>query len=140
MQTKEKDGLLFIRLFPKEDVYNSLDKALMKHNVLTGVLLSGLGQLAEFELGFFKEKGNYVPEKFDSPFELCSLTGNVSLQHGKYEFHLHAVLSNEKKETVGGHLLSGVVSVTAEIVVLKTDLTVIRKIEEETGLNSLFLE
>ncbi len=136
MQTKQKDNLLFIRLFKEENVYESLKDALKKHNVITGVFLSCVGQLKEIELGFFKEKGNYVPEKFTNPYELLSLTGNVS----KGEFHLHAILSDENKKTIGGHFISAIVSVTAEIIILTTDLEVKREIEEWNGLKGMFLE
>lgn len=136
MQTKEKDNLLFIRLFKDEDVYDSLKQALKKHNVKTGVFLSGIGQLSEFELGFFKEKGDYREEKITVPHELLSLSGNVS----KEDFHLHAVLSGKDKIAIGGHFISGIVSVTAEIIILKTDIEVKREIEEWNGLKGMFLE
>ncbi len=139
MQTKEKDNLIFIRLFPDEEVVDSLEIACQKHQVETAVVLSGLGQLADFELGFFKEKGNYLPEKFSQPHELLSLTGNISKQGGEYNFHLHGLLGNAQKQVVGGHFIKGKVSITGEIALLKSDLSVIRKIEEPTGLKGLFL-
>lgn len=140
MQSKEQDNLIFLRLFPEEDIYQGLREVCRKYDVKTAVVLSGLGQLGAFELGFFKEKGNYLPEKFIEPHELVMLTGNVSLQGEEYNFHLHAVLSDNHKKVVGGHFIGGVVSVTGEIVLLKSDLTVNRQIEPETGLSGLFLE
>lgn len=139
MQTKEKDDLIFIRLFPGEKIYESLVKACEKHDVKTAVVLSGIGQIQDVELGYFKEKGDYTPEGFEEPFELLSLSGNIA-KEDEYKFHLHATLGGEKKETKGGHLLKGEVSVTGEIVLLKTDLEVKRSVEEETGLEGLFLE
>lgn len=140
MQSKEKDNLVFVRFFPGEEIFEELEQVCRKHNVETAVVVSGLGQVAEFELGFFKEKGNYLPEKFSEPHEVLSLTGSISEQDGKYEFHLHVVLGNAKKGVVGGHLIKGKVNVTAEIVLLKTDLKIKRKTEEETGLRGLFLQ
>ncbi len=140
MQSKEKDNLIIARLFPGEEIMGSLEQVCEKHNVKTAVLLSGLGQLAEFELGFFKEKGNYLPEKFSQPHELLSLTGNISLQQAGHEFHLHAVLSNAEKKVVGGHFIDGKVSITAEIVLLKSDIEVKRKTEEQTGLRGLWID
>ena len=140
MQTKEGGSLVFIRLFPGEDIYQALNEACQKHRVETAVVLSGVGQLKQFELGYFKEKGNYTPEEFEKPHELVSLAGNISNQEGEYNFHLHAVLGNEEKNVVGGHLIKGEVEVTNEIVLLKTDLAVTRKLEENTGLEGMFLE
>lgn len=140
MQSKEKDGLIFIRLFPGEDIYQALKEACRKHRVETAVVLSGVGQLKQFKLGYFKEKGDYTPEEFEKPHELLSLTGSISNQEGDYNFHLHVVLGNEEKKVVGGHLIRGEVEVTNEIVLLKTDLKVKRKLEESTGLQGMFLE
>jgi predicted DNA-binding protein with PD1-like motif len=140
MQSKEKDGLIFVRLFPGEDIYRSLREVCRQHNVETAVVLSGVGQLKRFKLGYFREKGDYTPEELAKPHELLSLNGSISNQQGDYNFHLHVALGNEAKKVVGGHLLEGEVEVTNEIILLKTDLTVTRKLEESTGLKGMFLE
>jgi len=140
MQTKEKAGLVFIRLFPDEDIYHALNEACQKHAVETAVVLCGVGQLKQFELGYFKKKGDYRPQQFEKPHELLSLVGNISNQEGKYNFHLHVVLGSEEKEVVGGHLFKGRVETTNEIVLLKTDLKIKRKLEESSGLQGMFLE
>ena len=140
MQSKEKDNLVFVRLFPGEDTLQELKKACEKHKIETAVVIAGLGQLKQFKLGYYKEKGNYTPQEFQKPHELLSLTGNISNQEGEYNFHLHAVLGDEGKNVVGGHLISGTAEVTNEIVLLKTDLKVKRKLEESTGLEGMFLE
>ena len=140
MQSKEKDKLVFIRLFPDENINEKLTEACEKHKVSSAVVISGLGQLKRFRLGYFKEKNNYVPELFNKPHELLSLTGNICKQNNGYILHLHAVLSDENKKTFGGHLLEGRVEVTNEIVLLKTDIQLKRRLEEETGLQGLFFE
>lgn len=140
MQSKEKDNLIFVRLFPGENIHDELEKVCQNHKVETAVVLSGLGQLKKFQLGYFKEKGNYMPEEFAKPHELLSLTGNISNQEGEYNFHLHAVLGDEDKSVVGGHLIKGEVSVTNEIVLLKTELKIKRRVEQATGLEGMFLD
>jgi len=140
VQSKEKDNLIFVRLFPDENIHHKLKEVCKKHKVETAVVLSGIGQLKHFQLGYFKEKGNYMPEEFAKPHELLSLSGNISNQEGEYNFHLHAVLGEEDKSVVGGHLIKGEVEVTNEIVLLKTDLKITRKLEEATGLEGMFLD
>jgi len=140
MQTKEKGNLIFIRLFPGENVHSKLIEACKKHEVETAVVLSGIGQLKQFQLGYFKQKGNYVPQDFAKPHELLSLAGNISDQGGEYNLHLHVVLGDEDKSVIGGHLLKGKVEVTNEIVLLRTDLKITRKLEEVTGLEEMFLD
>lgn len=140
MQSKEKDNIIFIRLFTDEDLHKKLKEACKLYNVKTAVVLSGLGQLKKFRLGYFKEKNNYTPEKFDDPHELLSLTGNICQHNDDYELHLHAVLGDEKKSIIGGHLIEGKVEITNEIVILKAHVKIERKIEEETGLKGMFIE
>lgn len=140
MQSKEKENTIIIRLFPDEDLHKKLKEVCKIYNVKNAVVISGLGQLKKFKLGFFKEKENYNIEKFDDPHELLSLTGNICQQNEDYELHLHAVLSNEKKNAIGGHLIEGKVEVTNEILLLKTYFDITRKVEEKTGLKGMFLE
>ena len=140
MQSKEENNLIFVRLFPGEAIYHELEKVCQKHKVGTAVVLSGVGQLKQFELGYFKEKGDYTPQEFQKPHELLSLIGNISNQQGEYNFHLHAALGNKEKSVVGGHLIKGIVEITNEIVLLKTSLKFERKLEESTGLQDMFLE
>ena len=140
MQSKQEKDLIFIRLLPDENIYEKLEEACMKYQVDTAVVISGIGQLKDFELGYFKEKGNYTPQHFKTPHELLSLEGNICEQNGEYKFHLHAVLGNDKKEVVGGHLIEGTVEVTNEIILLKTELKFERKTEDNTGLEGMFLE
>ena len=73
-----------------------------RHKVETAIVLSGIGQLKRFKLGYFKEKGNYAPQQFQKPHGLLSLAGSIFNQEGKYNFHLHVVLGNEGKNVVGG--------------------------------------
>ncbi len=140
MQTKENNNLIFMRLFPDENLNEKLIEACKKHKVKTAVVLSGIGQLKKFELGYFQEKNNYMKEKFDKPHELLSLNGTICRQKDDYVVHLHATLSDEKKKTIGGHLFDGPAEVTNEIVLMKSDIEIIRRLEEKTGLKGMFLE
>lgn len=140
MQCKEDDGLIFIRLFPDEDFYGSLKKACHSHGVETGVFISGIGQLKDFRLGYFIAKGDYGEKHFQDIHELIGLQGNVVFQDGEYVFHVHCVVGNQEKKAFGGHLLGGIVSVTNEIVLIKTGIKAKRRIREDTGLKELFLE
>ncbi|UCH71520.1 MAG: DUF296 domain-containing protein [Thermoplasmatales archaeon] len=140
MQTKEEKDIIFVRLFPDEDVNEQLKKACNDHNVKTAVVISGIGQLKNAQLGYFKEKGNYVPARFSKPQEILSLTGNICKQEGDYALHLHAILGDEKKNAIGGHFIEGTISVTGEIVLLNTDADIQRKIDSTTGLNLLYLD
>ncbi len=140
MQSEQKDDLIFIRLFPDENIHKELEEVCRKYKVKTAIVISGIGQLKDFKLGYFKEKGNYTQEHFKAPHELLSLQGNIAKKNGEYIFHLHAILGDENKETVGGHLIDGLVEVTNEIVLFKVNVRIDRKLEDTTGLEGMFLE
>ncbi|RLF32363.1 MAG: DNA-binding protein, partial [Thermoplasmata archaeon] len=61
-------------------------------------------------------------------------------QDDEYLLHIHAVLGDENKKTIGGHFINGVINVTGEIVILKTKINAKRVFDKETGLKALELE
>jgi len=140
MQSQEKKNIIFVHLFPEEDVNEQLKEACRLHDVKTAVVISGIGQLKNAQLGYFKEKDNYTTENFDKPLEILSLTGNICRQEGDYILHLHAILGDEKKNAIGGHFIKGKISITGEIILLKTDFAIKRKLDEKTGLKNLYFE
>ncbi len=132
---------LFVRLFPDEDFYPSLEKAFRQHKVKTAVLVSAAGMLAEVELRAFIGNGQYATSNFGEAMELVSATGTAALQQdGTYAFHIHACLADHSANAFGGHLGAGKVKVTNELVFLLSDAPVIRRKEEGSGLMGMFFE
>jgi predicted DNA-binding protein with PD1-like motif len=140
MESKERNNIIILRLFTDENLHDKIKEVCRIYRVKTAIILSGIGQLKSFKLGYYNKEINYVSEKFEKPYELLSLTGNICHYKGNYEAHMHSVLGSEKKDTVGGHLLEGIVETTNEIVLLKTDIDIIRRFEGNTGLKGMFLE
>lgn len=140
MQSKEKENIVIIRLFEDEDIYEQIKNVCEIHNIETAIVLSGIGQLKQVKLGYFKEKGNYSPELFDKPLEILSISGNICKIKDDYILHLHAVLGDEKKKVFGGHLIEGKISITGEICILKSLIDIKRKLDKKTGLESLYLK
>jgi len=140
MEYREDQGLIMVRLHQDEDLFESLEKVCTACDVRTGVVLSGIGMLKQAELSFYVKQGRYATALFPEPLELVSLTGNVLLQDDEYVFHLHAALAKETKDALAGHLSKGKVNVTNEIVILKTDIAALRKLDDATGLMALTFE
>lgn len=140
MFSLEKDNLIIFRLLPKENVFEQLKSLCLKHNLKTGIFLSGIGQLGSVEIGFFKEKGNYLPQKLFQPLEILNISGFISFdkKNNDFDFHLHISLSDENKKVFGGHFIAGEVSITLEGAILKSKAEIIRQ-EEETGLKGMIL-
>ena len=56
-------------------------------------------------LGYYKE-GKYETIRLEGPLEIASCTGNVAVdEKGEVVIHAHVVVSNEKGEAFGGHLM-----------------------------------
>lgn len=140
MQTAEKKNIIFLRLFPGEDVNEKIKEACKKHNVKSAIVISAIGQLKHVQLGYFKGKGDYSPEEYNKDLEILSLTGNICKDEDDYLLHLHAILGNENKTTIGGHFIEGTIGIIGEIAVLKTDLPLKREYDKRTGLKTLVLE
>ncbi len=139
MESKERAGLIFVRIHSGENLFSALKEVCRKHKVKVAVVLSAVGMLENFTLGYFKKKGDYAKQHFKKPHELVALSGIIMKLSNDYNFHLHAALGNEKKKLVGGHLVDASVRVTAEIVLLKSNSKLKRVLDEETGLLALKL-
>jgi len=137
MNSKENENLIFIRLFPNEDVNEQIINACKKHSVKTAILISAIGQLKKVNLGYFKKKGDYSPKIIRKSLEILSLTGNICKQNDEYITHFHIVVGDENKNAFGGHFIEGIISVTAEIILLKNEVDIFRKLNKTTGLKDL---
>ena len=140
MDYKKNGNLIVSRLFPDENINVELKNICKKCDLKSAVVLSGIGQLYDVKLGYFKEKGDYSPELFNEPLELLVLTGNICVNNSDHVLHLHAVLGDENKKAIGGHFIDGKVKVTAELIIMQLDVDFIRKENKGTGLKDLFLE
>jgi predicted DNA-binding protein with PD1-like motif len=137
MEYREDSSLIFVRLHQNEDLFETLRHICRECNLTVGVIVSGIGMLKQAELNYYVESGRYSPILLPEPLELVSLTGSIIHQDGECHVHVHAVLARENKETVAGHLSRAKVNVTSEIVMLKTNVPAIRKMDPKTGLMAL---
>jgi len=140
MQSTEQNNLIIGRLFTDEDLMQSLKTICQKHNVETAIMLSAIGQLKNFTLGYFDGQ-KYIYHDFTDVHELITISGMISWspEDKEYKLHLHTTVGNKEAHTFSGHLRQGSVQSTNEIVLLKTNIKVKRK-KEETGLTGLYLE
>ena len=89
--------------------------------------ISGLGSVADPELGFFvRESRSYEKRRLAGEFEIGALTGNFTELDGKPFAHCHVVLGDRAFAATAGHLFHGTVSVTCEVTVL-TDTAALRR-------------
>jgi hypothetical protein len=132
--------IIFSRVLEGEDLADAIKKKVEKEKVKAGIFIV-IGSLRRAVLGYYKE-GEYKTIKLDGPLEIASGMGNVAVDEKEQVIiHAHLVVSNEKSEAFGGHLMKGsLVGATAELVIIEVaDVDLKRALDEKTGLKLLKL-
>jgi hypothetical protein len=132
--------ICFYRLFEGEDLTEAIKKRAEESGITAGVFLL-IGALKEAALGCYKA-AQYEHIRFDGPLEIASCIGNIAVdEKSEVVIHAHMVVSNEKGEAFGGHLMkNSCVGVTAELVIIEAVGVTLQKIfDEKTKLKLLRL-
>jgi predicted DNA-binding protein with PD1-like motif len=143
MQVIEDQGTAVIRLHEGEDFFPTLQEALRQVDIRHGVILTGVGMLKDFELGWFDHatKG-YVKREFPTPHELVAMSGTVAVSAddpGTVMPHVHVALAGPDLALVGGHLWKATVTVLNEISIRRVGRDMVRRLNPATGLMELDL-
>lgn len=129
---KHVDSLLVLER--GEELHKALD-AYAKEAKLDSAWLSGLGGAGSVTLGFYDlPRERYQWKTFDSPLEIVSLTGNLSIVDGEPFWHIHGVFSGPDYKTIGGHVKELTVGPTCELHVTSLSVPLTRELDEDTGL------
>ena len=125
---------LIVRLRQDADLIQSVTELAMSKGIEAGSF-TAIGALKRAKLGYYHQKNHKYREMgIESPHELVSCVGNVSLSEGKPFVHAHVVLADEKGNTKAGHLLEGIVF-AAEVHLRQLEGPQLeRKLDESTGL------
>jgi uncharacterized protein len=124
-----------VRLRPGTDLRGSLEEFVAAHRLAAGFIVSAVGSLSRASLRYAgKDEAALVIR----PFEIVSLSGTLSPQG----CHLHASVSDDAGNVLGGHVLGGcIVRTTAEIVIgIPANLRFSREIDAETGYRELMVQ
>ena len=142
MQSGIENNIIIIKLENNEDVFESLTYAVKEFNIRSGLILSGIGMLKEFELGYYSTAG-YITRFFKIPHELISLKGSIAFgieddNQEKLLLHIHCALADDKQQVWGGHLHKAKVNVINEITLLRLENVQLTRIKNNTtGLMEL---
>jgi len=131
---------LIVRLKHDADVVQSITELAKNKGVEAGSF-TAIGALKHARLGYYDQKNHeYREMKIDSPHEMASCVGNVSLKDGEPFTHVHVVLADEMGNTKAGHLLEGIVF-AAEVHLRQLEGPKLeRKYDELTGLSLWSME
>lgn len=135
------DGFNYlIRLDKGEKLAESLEKFAAETKI-EGAWVNGLGGCLQATLGFYDlDKKEYRWQQFDGLREVLSLTGNLAYdEDGKFVFHLHGVLGDDKYQTIGGHVKDLAAGATLELFIHRAYQPTRRKLGSSVGLKVLDL-
>jgi len=100
---------LVLRLEHDADLIQSITELARNKGVEVGSF-TAIGALKRARLGYYDQKNHeYREMEIDTPHEMASCIGNVSLKDGEPFVHAHLVLADETGNTKAGHLFEGIV-------------------------------
>ena len=97
--------------------------------------ITAIGAFEGVVLGYFEwEEKRYLEIPMDEQVEVVSLLGDIALIDGHPKLHAHVVVGARDGSAWAGHLMSGRVRPTLEVVVVESP-TYLRRVEDaESGL------
>jgi predicted DNA-binding protein with PD1-like motif len=103
---------------------------------LSAAQLSAIGALSHATLAYFDwDLKDYQHNRIDEQVEVASLTGDIALApDGGRAVHIHAVLGRRDGAALAGHLMSGHVRPTLEIVLTEQPAHLRKRVDPATGL------
>lgn len=102
---------------------------------LSAAQLTAVGAFSRATVGWFDlERQDYRRHEIDEQCEVLSLVGDVALSDGGPAVHAHAVLGLSDGSVRGGHLLSGHVRPTLEVVLREAPAQLRKTHRPEFGL------
>lgn len=132
----ERDGLrtFAVVLATGDEAIGTLT-AFAAEQQLKGSHFTGIGAFSRVVVAYFDwESKTYRNLRIDAQVEVLSLVGDISVEHGKPRLHAHAVVGKSDATAHGGHLVSGYVRPTLEIVVTEMPRHLHRRFDPESGL------
>ena len=126
---------LIVRLKHDGDLVQTITE-LVKNKGIEAGSFTAIGALKRAKLGYYDQKNHeYREMKIDSPHEIASCIGNVSLKDGGPFIHAHVVLADELGNTKAGHLSEGIVFAGEVHLRQLEGPRLERKYDEVTGLS-----
>jgi predicted DNA-binding protein with PD1-like motif len=132
--------ICFYRLLEGEDLLIGIQERVIQSGMKSGFFMT-IGALSSAVFGLY-HAGQYKEIKADGPLEIAACMGDVAVNEAsEVVVHAHLVVSNEKGEASGGHLMKGcAIDPTAELIVIEAlDISLVRAYDEKTKLNLLKL-
>ena len=139
----EADGLrTFAVVLETGDEVNQSLQTFAERERLSASQVTAIGAFEKATVTFWVwESKDYEDIPVSEQVEVLSLNGDITLDEtGKQKLHLHTVLGRRDGSTVGGHLKTGHVRPTLEIIVTEAPSHLRRKHDPASGLPLISIE
>ena len=131
--TEFKHGRFFVGRLPHgEDLLQSIE-ALCKKSSIQMAIFSVIGAVSSATIGAYdQDQQVYVTFKEESPLEIVTCSGNVSLKEGQSFVHAHIMLADEQGKPLGGHLFPGSIIYAGEMHLQELTGDPLERVHDET--------
>jgi len=127
---KINDLTYLIRLEKGEEIIKTIAEFCQKNDIKAGYL-QGIGAIDYLDIAMYNlDKKEYSSKKIAEPLEITSLFGIITAK----KIHIHITVGDKNAAVFGGHLQSGIISVTGEIILHKFFGKIDRYKDEKIGL------
>lgn len=124
-----------------EEAFSALTRYAAEANI-SAASLTAIGAFEKATVGWFDfEKKTYKKIEVNQQCEVLSAIGDIATgDDGNASLHIHIVLGLSDGSTRGGHLLTGTVRPTLEVVVTETPLHLRRRKKADLGIALIDLD
>ena len=131
---------VFALVFDVDDEAMGTLAAFAEDAEISGARFTAIGAFREAVIAFFDwDSRSYEEIPVDEPVEVAAMTGNVARKDGAVKVHAHVVLGRRDGSALAGHLVSGRVRPTLEMMFVEERANLVREIDEESTLPLLDL-
>ncbi|RKR92473.1 hypothetical protein BDK92_6914 [Micromonospora pisi] len=117
-----------------EEAVEVITGAVRTHGI-KAAQVSAVGGFSGGEVGYYdREARDYTRIPVDGQVEVLSLLGDIVDHDGRAEPNLHAVLGRRDGSVIGGHLLTGTVWPTLEVVITEVVADLGKRFDPATGI------
>lgn len=125
----------FVLVFDKGDEVMAELVAFIRTEKIASAHFNALGAFSDVTFGFFERKRKDYKRINVGQVEVMSLVGNVAAtEDGEPKIHAHVVVGKQDGTAHGGHLFEGRVWPTLEMILIQMPESLLRKVDDETGL------
>lgn len=132
---REGNARVHALVFDVEDEAVATLTAFAEERGIEAAHFTAIGAFREAVIAFFDwDSKAYEEIPVDEPVEVAAMTGNVARKDGAVRVHAHVVLGRRDGSALAGHLVSGRVRPTLELMLIEERAQLARTIDAQSTL------